>query len=51
MVVVFTHGKMDENMRVNINLTKNMVSVPTLGKMEGSMLDSGRIVNVMVRER
>ena len=42
---------MGENTKVNINMIKNMDSVPTLGKMDENMQDNGEIVNGMVVEK
>lgn len=42
---------MGENMKVNINMIKNMDLVPILGKMVENMQDNGEIVNDMVVEK
>lgn len=47
----FTPGKMEENMKVSINLIKNMDSVLILGKTAEDMSANGKIVNVTVEEK
>ncbi len=44
-------GRMVENIKVSINLTRNMDSVLTLGKMEENMSANGKIVNDMEEEK
>lgn len=50
MVKESTHGKMGENMMVNICLIKNMASVFIFGKMADSMKVIGKTVNNMVKD-
>ena len=41
MVRVFTHGKMEEFMKENIKMIKNMGTAPTLGQMVESTKVNG----------
>ena len=49
MAMVNINGKMEENIKVNINMIKNMDQVNIHGQMVGDIMDNGKIVKDMDR--
>ena len=46
--MAYSHGLMEENIKVNTLMIKKKVKVNSSGQMAGNMTEAGRMVNSMV---